>query len=172
MPTYDLIASSNVTSAVNDVTFSSIPATYDDLVLHVSSMYQTNNGIANNASMFIQVNGDTGSSYTFRVLKVSGGTVNGQSYPTVTTGEISAAGDSLWLSYGASGTFTFFQYANSANYKQVMTQWGNAKGAQGLDMVGNYVWASTSTINSIKFYPQRNSFVSGTRIYLYGIKGS
>ena len=67
-PTYDLIASSNVTSAVNNVTFSNIPATYDDLVLHISSIYQTNDGTPNNASVFMQINGDTSS---FIVLEFS-----------------------------------------------------------------------------------------------------
>jgi hypothetical protein len=174
MPTYDLIASSNVTSAVNNVTFSSIPATYDDLVLHVSSLYQTNDGSPNNSSYFIQMNGDTSSAYTFRILRATGSpiAVSGQSYGTGTTGEVTAAGDGISLSYGASGTFTIFQYTNTSAYKQVMTHFGNSPGGQAVDMVGNYVWANTSAINSIKFYPQRNSFVSGTRIYLYGIKGA
>jgi hypothetical protein len=174
MPTYDLIASSNVTSSVNNVTFSSIPNTYDDLVVHVSSIYQTNDGSSSNASMFIQMNADTGTSYTYRVLRAVGSpiTVGGQSYGTGTAGEVSAAGDSISLNYGASGTFTIFQYANTSVYKQLMSHYGNAPQGQGVDMVGNYVWASTSAINSIKFYPQRNSFISGTRIYLYGIKGA
>lgn len=174
MPTYDLIASSSVSSAVNNVTFSSIPATYDDLVLHVSSLYQTNDGSPNNSSYYIQMNSDTSSAYTFRILRASGSpiTLNGQSYSTGSAGEVTAAGDGISLSYGASGTFTIFQYANTSVYKQVMTHFGNAPQSQGVDMVGNYVWANNSAINSVKFYPQRNSFVTGTRIYLYGIKAA
>jgi len=173
-PTYDLIASSNVTSAVNNVTFSNIPATYDDLVLHISSIYQTNDGAPNNASVFMQINGDTSSSYSFRVFRAVGSPIAsvGQSYGLSSTGEISAAGDSISLTYGSSGTFTIFQYKNTSNYKQVMTNFGNAPQGQGADLIGNFVWANTSAITSLKFYPQRNSFVSGTQLYLYGIKGS
>jgi hypothetical protein len=110
MPTYDLIASSNVTSSVNNVTFSSIPNTYDDLVVHVSSIYQTNDGSSSNASMFIQMNADTGTSYTYRVYAYNsaGNSIQYSNEVTLSTQDSIPS----WLTNGLVGYWPFNGNAN------------------------------------------------------------
>lgn len=173
MPTYDLIASSNVTSAVNNITFTSIPQTYTDLVLHYSAIQLDNASGINSASFYVQISGITsGGIYASRVLRrTPGGTITGAGSGGQNTGELTWSADSLSNTYGTSGYLSIFNYTTS-QYKGGIGMAGNAPQANGVDGVEMWLAQTSTAVTSLNFYPQRNNFITNTKVYLYGIKAA
>jgi len=170
---YDLLASSNVTSAVNNITFSSIDQNYTDLVLHISAIKLDITGTPNNASYYVQVNGTTsGNLYSARVLRYNGSSVTGGSSGSQNSGELTWSGDGITATYGNGGYVTFLQYKNTSVKKLAVGGGGNAAQSQGVDGTEAWQFNSTNAISEIKFYPQRGNFDVGTQLYLYGIKAA
>jgi len=173
MPNYDLLASSNVISAVNNITFSNINQTYSDLVLHISAIKLDNTASPNNASYYIQVNSVTsGGLYSARVLRYTGSSVLGGSSGSQSTGEITWSGDGINSTYGNGGYVTFLQYRNTNVKKLAVGGGGNSAQSLGVDGTEAWQFNSTNAISEIKFYPQRGNFDVGTQLYLYGIKAA
>lgn len=174
MPNYDLLASSNVISAVNNITFSGINQTYTDLVLHISAIKLDNSGSPTNASYYIQVNGITsGGLYSARVLRcTSANTVLGGSSGSQSHGELTWSADGINNTYGSAGYVTFLQYKNTNVKKLAVGGNGNSLQSQGVDGTEAWQFNSTNAISEIKFYPQRGNFDIGTQLYLYGIKAA
>lgn len=170
---YDLLASSNVTSAVNNITFSSIDQNYTDLVLHISAIKLDITGTPNNASFYVQVNSVTsGGLYSARVLRYNGSTISGGSSGSQSTGELTWSGDGITATYGNGGYVTFIQYKNTSVKKLAVGGGGNAAQSQGVDGTEGWGFHSTNAISEMKFYPQRGNFDVGTQLYLYGIKAA
>ena len=70
-PTYLLIASQTLSSAVNSVTLSSIDQTYNDLVFVVNGKVT-----GGNTSLVVRFNGDSSSSYSYAQIRGDGGTAS------------------------------------------------------------------------------------------------
>lgn len=173
MPNYDLLASSNVISPVNNITFSSITQSYTDLVLHISSILLDNSGSPTNASYYVQVNSVTsGGLYSSRVLRYNGSVVMGGSSGSQSTGELTWSADGINSTYGNGGYLTFLQYKNTNVKKLAVGANGNSAQSQNVDGTEGWQYHSTNAITDIKFYPQRGNFDVGTKLYLYGIKAA
>lgn len=170
--TFDLISSSTLTAATNSVTFSSIPATYTDLLisLHLKSTYES----AATTEYRMRMNGDTSTNYgsiTFRVNNT----------PALNfTGKNTASGDT-WTSlnysgdadetFGCGGWVVIHSYNNTNFYKNYLTHTGNATGVEGNGLVSGF-WKSLSAITSLTIYAQRDNFAIGSKLSLYGIKAA
>jgi hypothetical protein len=158
-PTYDLIASNVLGSSAASVTFSSIPATYRDLVLVINS--------AASAGVYINLrfNSDTGANYHWVVMGGDGST-------TVSTSDSGA--DRLrigYSSYPSSGNNSLqiahiMDYSATDKHKTVLSR-GN-QSATGVDAVAGR-WASTSAINSVTALLGSGTFSVGGSFYLYGL---
>lgn len=174
MPNYDLLASSNVTSPVSQILFNSISSSYNDLILYVSSIFLDNTASPNNASFYIQANGvTTGGLYAARVLRVnSGNTVSGNGSGSQNSGELTWSADSINNTYGTSGRYDLNQYKNTNIRKQLVGGAGNSLQSGGCDGTAGWLYNDTVAITSLRFYPQRGNFTTGTQLYLYGIKES
>ena len=156
-PTYDLIASNVLTSSASSVTFSSIPATYRDLVLVIDAKAVTTKDI------FVRLNSDTGSNYS-QVYMFGNGS---------TAGSGTNSGTSMYLtaqyatSTGASLSITqFLDYSATDKHKTVLSRGGET--SQGVDAWATR-WANTAAINTILIGLGANNFASGSSFYLYGI---
>ena len=154
--TYDLIASNVLSSSASSVTFSSIPATYRDLIV----VFQKLN---DNAQVHTRVNSDTGANYSYVLMRGNGS--------TATSG--SGSGQTRWhFSDGADAnsqgllTINFLDYSATDKHKTVLARYGDA--AAGTIAVAGR-WANTSGITSIEVYATGASWNVGTSIYLYGI---
>lgn len=174
MPNWTLIGSSNVTSAVNEILFNSISGTYNDLVLFVSSVFMDNTASPNNMSFYVQVNGVTsGGLYGARILRYTNASgVGGGSSGSQNTGEITWAGDSISQTYGSSWVLHINEYANTNFRKQITGGGGNALQGNGAEGVTGWLYNANTAISSIRFYPQRGNFTTGTQLHLYGIKAA
>jgi hypothetical protein len=158
MPTATYIALANYTlpSAAADVTFSSIPATYRDLVLVINGSITDDDRLA-----ILQFNSDTGSNYsTIFVANTSSGTK-------------SNVGTEISYGLGRMPIITnIMDYSATDKHKTTLT-----RSSVGTALVYMYAgrWANTNAINSIKVlttttgFSPSSTFTSGTTFALYGI---
>jgi hypothetical protein len=154
--TYEPIATFTVTSNLSNYTFSSIPQTYTDLIMISSSISSTGD-----ADVYSQVNGDTGSNYSYTTVYGNGS--------SVTSGRASNA------TYFASGRCQtspgigivhFQNYSNTTTYKTIISRTANSS----YTFAWVNMWRSTAAINSIKIFPGGATvFNSGSTFTLYGI---
>ena len=148
-PTYDLIASNVLSSSASSVTFSSIPATYRDLVLVCNTL---------GAAGFIQINSDTGSNYPAVVMYGNGTTA--ASYTETPAFFNFSESNGL-------GRVQFFDYSATDKHKSILVR--NDKAAD-FAYASTVRWANTSAITSIYIYNRFSvNFSAGSTFYLYGI---
>jgi hypothetical protein len=171
--TYTLISSVTVGSGgAADITLSSIPSTYTDLVLLISSR-STQTGTAPDGLGF-QLNSDTGANYNQRQLYGDGSVTGSTSNTGLTFGYVGPVnGASSTANVFTSSTLYIPNYTSS-NYKTIsvdsVTE-NNTTGANAGLRVN--IWNSTSAITSIKLF----DFVTGNLVqystaYLYGISNA
>lgn len=161
--TYESIATQTLGSAVNQVTFSSIPSTYTDLVVVQNGTFTSAAGDA-----FIRFNSDTGSNYSMTWL-TGNGTASGSGRETSQTRMIIDING-----YPTTGVSTRIlqinNYSNTTTNKTVLARSNNA--ATGVDAIVG-LWRSTAAISTIDLYAwTTNSFSIGTVLSLYGIKAA
>ena len=160
--TMKLIASQTLGGTASSVTFSSIPQTYDDLLLCVSGRSGTN-------YIDVEFNAN-GSGYSGRFLYGNGSSA-GSGTQAKFLGVVSSTANTA-------NTFGLIEmyvpnYAGSENksFSATSAYETNATVAEIQVVAG--LWANTSAITEIKVYPESAStFVTGSSFYLYGIKHS
>jgi hypothetical protein len=168
--TFELIASDVLSSTTSSVTFSSIPATFTDLVLKLAARSDTNSV---DDLFYIRLNGVTSSLYSFTNISGNGSSVSSSR----------GSGSPLAFNYLLNGatstanTFTNFElYIPSYTVSQSKSigsfgvRENNTSSALILNTAS--VFRSNSAISEITAFPGFGSFVSGSSFYLYGIKNS
>ena len=173
MATYKLIASNTVGSGgVASVTFSSIPATYTDLVVK-GSVRSALGG--DNEDLAFQFNNDTATNYSYRRLLGFGSGVLSDKGTTV---DIMAAG-LINASTTTASTFAsldiYIPNYTSSNRKlssaDVVSETTNATTAYA--SLTADLWTGTAAITSIKIFGANlANLVQYSTFYLYGIKNS
>lgn len=155
--TYDTIATYTIPSTTSSYTFSSIPSTYDDLVLVGST--------GGSGDINIRFNADSSNNYSQTQLW-------GNSGSGVYTQRTGALGYLTWLPQSAtvgrtSGIFNIFNYANNSLKKSVLAM-SQTNDYQRLYSFTN-TYQSTTTISSILIFASTNIATNST-FTLYGIK--
>jgi hypothetical protein len=172
--TYTIIASNTLSSSAASVTFSSIPATYTDLVLRISARA---NGSGLLAGLAIKFNGSTTSIYSNTNLFAysSSGTSNRSSsvasipaMDNITDGGATANSFSSNELYIPS--YTISQNKPSSLFSVVENK--SATNFEWLVYTGAGLYRDTAAISSIALTTNAGSFVSGSSFFLYGIKNS
>lgn len=156
-PTYDLIASNVLSSAASSVTFSSIPATYRDLVLVIQ------NSVSSDSYLFYRINGDTGSNYPAVYMGGNGSSTysstNNFSYADLAFG--------IGTAEGATVISHFMDYSATDKHKTILSRTNKASAGVA---AGAHRWANTSAITTILITQTGfGNFASGSTFYLYGI---
>lgn len=160
--TYEPIATTTLGSAQATVTFSSIPATYTDLVLITSGQ------VASGGSQAVRVrvgNGsvDSGNNYSFTYVLGSGAA--GQSGRG--TNASSMIINRTASSQIGSGIASFMNYANTTTNKTVISSGYDSTNFAILQV---NLWRSTAAIDTITLFPEvAATFNSGFTFTLYGI---
>jgi hypothetical protein len=167
--TFTLIASSTVGSGgAANIEFTSIPATYTDLVLKLSARRTT--GSFPDGS--IQFNNDTASNYLWRNVYGSGSAAGSNDGGTTTSIAIALTGSSETANTFTNSEFYIPNYAGSTQ-KSVsidsVTE-NNATTAYMSLLAG--LWTGTVAITSIKIIIATALFEQYSTAYLYGIKNS
>lgn len=163
------IADTTLASTAADITFSSIPSTYNHLKLVISG--SASSASFNGAAFYVQMNGDTAANYSFStVAKYAGAgatmTLEGQNSQTqIELGTI-WCGQAVANALG-SIDMTFFNYKGTTLHKGMVYTGGSWTDAPGFG-TGWGRWKSTSAVTSIKLYSNAGNFQIGTRATLYG----
>lgn len=171
MATYTLISSTTLTGTQATVTFSSIPATYTDLVIRAS--IRSDRGAANEV-LYVSFNGTGGTSNSYTVLQTNSGSP--QSYNGANTDGIAV---NVNASTTTSNTFTSFeQYIPSYTVSQskptsiFSATENNAATPNWIATVAG-LWRNNSAITSVVLTPLLGSnWVTGSSFYLYGISNA
>lgn len=171
--TYTLINSTSLSSSAASVTFSSIPATYTDLVLTVSA--RTDNGNVDD-SLLLTINSTGGTAYSRTWLRGNGAAAS--SGRSSSTNAYSSDRMGLTASTATSSTFGSLKlyipsYTASQNKPFAMFGVGETNATTAYMGVNAGLWSNTSAITQIDCAPTSGTnFVSGSTFWLYGIKNS
>ncbi len=159
--TYEKIATTTLGSSAATVTFSSISGAYTDLVLITNSATGTND-----IDMYIQVNGDTGSNYSW--TRITGNGTSAASSRASSSNLGYRVGNMSGSNVGQNNAIIQFQnYSNTTTYKTILSRSNNPSLLIEL-FVG--LWRSTSAITQIEIKAQASySFSIGSTFTLYGI---
>ena len=163
--TYTPIASQTLGSDTATVTFSSIPSTYTDLRIVVSSRCT---GAQNSSGMdaLAYYNSDQGTNYSQTQMYGNGSTATSNRSTNITysyVGITSNASANDWPMF----TFDIMNYANTTTYKTTLARVNSASASTSARVT---LWRSTAAISSITLYPELSlSFKTGSQFTLYGI---
>lgn len=161
-PTYELIESITLTGNASSATFSGIPNTYQDLVIHAGIIG------ASISQISFRVNSSS-TNYTNIELSTDGsGTDSGYSTSLQSFGYVDWLKSSVSNGNRSTSYFQFFDYAQTNKQLTMLhrggyTFTGNNTGTTKTSCVR---WADAAAINSITLYA---NFASGTTLNLYGI---
>lgn len=171
--TYTLIASNTLGASAASVTFSSIPATYTDLVFRVSA--RTDRAGSNWDDLKVVINSDTATNYSDTYL-LGNGSVSASSRDTSTA--YMTAARCLTGATATSNTFGNIElyipsYTASQNKPISNFGVGEDNTTSAVMAITAGLWRNTATISSIVLSPlNATNFVSGSSFFLYGIKNS
>jgi hypothetical protein len=156
--TYEKIATTTLGSAATSTTFSSIPATYTDLVCVVTSTISSSGD-----AIYARVNGDTGSNYSSTRLYGDGSTPS--------TDRITSATSSALGLMGASQStliINVMNYVNATTYKTFLAR----SAANNFVEAAVGLWRNTAAITSLTVLTGGQTFQTGATFTLYGIKAA
>jgi hypothetical protein len=167
MATYIKIASVSVGSGgAANVSFSSIPATYTDLVLQLSLRDGTGN-VGNFANISLNA---SGSGFTGRYLNGNGASASsGSGFPQLIV-EYSGGSSTANTFGNAEIYFPNYRTSNFKSYSGTSVSENNATTAYA-DMAAG-LWSNTAAISTITITPNTGSFVQYTTATLYGISNA
>jgi hypothetical protein len=161
-PTYTPLAIVTLGSSATSVTFSSIPATYRDLVL-VCNWQNSGSGSASR----LQLNGDTGSNYFGVWMTGNGTSAISSSETSQTSARIAGAAVGPANTYSNIAILQFLDYSATDKHKTVISRYGSTA-TETQATASRY--ASTSAITSIRFFDiLGQTFQTGSTFNLYGI---
>ena len=159
--TYNALANVTLGTAASSVTFSTIPATYRDLIVVVQATGSTT------LQGRIRVNSDTGSNYFY---------VRGSGNGTARSTTAAASQTNGFLSGIAQATTTgalqininIMDYSATDKHKTIISRASQA--ANGAEMFANR-WGNTAAITSVQILTSTGNWAVGSTFALYGIAG-
>jgi hypothetical protein len=157
--TYVPLATITLSSTDSEIIFSSIPATYRDLIL-VAAIRNTGGSYDN---VRIQFNSDTGSNYSYVQVFFNGSSAVSNSGTTNIFEGLTSSN-----THNAAGIVQIMDYSATDKHKSVLTRGNTASSDNGNRMSASR-WTNTAAINYIRLFGQTNSFASGSTFSLYGI---
>jgi len=153
--TYVALATTTLSATASSVTFSSIPASYRDLVL--VAQVPNHSGVA---QVYLRYNGDSGANYTNVYMRGIGSAAQSGS-------------DSLTINYlfnyapvNAVAVTQIMDYSATDKHKTLLTRTNMPSSAT---VAYASRWADTSAINSIEVFTNAGTLNAGSVLSLYGI---
>lgn len=167
-----LIERINVTTNSNvSYTFSSIPQTYNDLLLVGCMM-----GVGNNSDgAFVQLNGITTATYSFNMLRRTIGIGNDGGYTgstQYTAPTIFSAGQTNLTNFAGNGWVYFPNYTNTninRSWNSLAGISSNTSSSNSQGIISGATNTTTAAITSILVSGYALAIATGTTLSLYGI---
>lgn len=166
--TYDLVASTVLSTTASSVTLSAIPSTYTSLRLVISTFG------SNTATCRLQFNGDTGNNYGIQFMTYTG-SATPSANAVVNESGIYITG----AQYGGSPTYPglfeidILGYASTTYMTAVNHCGGHAGGTNASEwfQLGG-AWYNTAVVNSLTITRGSGTFNAGSSVRLYGFTGA
>lgn len=155
------LATITLGSAQSTVTFSSIPATYRDLRLVITTKNVTTQGY-----LGLQFNGDTGSSAYYYVQMGGSGSAASSSVLSPSDGVTAIYVYPLGTTDATNAVVDIMDYSVTDKHKSVLSR-SNDASANVTALAGR--WANTAAITTLRFWTGSGSWGSGSTFSLYGI---
>jgi hypothetical protein len=164
--TYTLIASSTVGSGgAASIDFTSIPSTYTDLVLKIS----TRNAGTNIQNLLMKLNTAT-TNFTYRYVEGNGASASSGSGTTGAIGGVD--GSNATANTFNSLDIYFPNYAGSTNKSFSVDAVTENNGTTAYADLNAFLWSNTAAINAISIYAASSNLVQYSTAYLYGVKNA
>jgi hypothetical protein len=143
------------------VTFSSIPATYRDLILigNVKASATVDN-------MNMRLNGDTGSNYSYVIMRGNGSSTFSSSEASQTFMRMDLFPSGVTTTGNANYIVQVMDYAQTDKHKTVLNRHNDAAQLVGA-IAGRY--AITTAVSSVSFFINSTTFAAGTTFQLFGV---
>lgn len=169
LSSYESIATANGTGSSGTITFSSIPSTFKHL--QIRGIMRTDEAGATETNCYITVNGVTGTSYAYHILRgngstviASGGASTGFTFPGNATGAAATASVMGVL------IVDILDYGSTTKNKTLRYFTGFDRNGAGEVYVSSGLYNSTNAISSIEIKTSSNNWTTSTTFALYGIK--
>ena len=156
-PTYTALANITLGSSASSVTFSSIPATYRDLILTIAG----NGIVSGNVVHFMYFNSDftSGNYSTVRMYGTSAGAASDSA-----TG---ARAGNIYANVGHTFQIQIMDYSATDKHKTYLVR--NGIGPSDIVIAEAGRWANTAAITSLRVNPDSGSYNAGMTFSIYGI---
>lgn len=172
MPTFTQIGTAQVVGAggAANITFSTIPSTYTDLVIKYS-LRSNVSGV--NESVGIRFNSDSGANYTYKRLYGTGSAVGSDSPGSNYSWGGYVAGDTSTASTFGNGEMYVPNYAGSTNKSNSADGVGENNSSTAFMSLHANLWSNSAAITSITLLPiNGTSWNQHSTAYLYGVSNS
>jgi hypothetical protein len=161
-PTYTPLATVTLGTAASSVTFSSIPATYRDLIIITNQTMVSGSGYDTS----LRFNADSGSNYSnVYVLGTGSTSISGvQSLTFADCGFMNS-----FVSNQFNRIINIMDYSATDKHKTLISRASNPGSGEQVAMYSNR-WANTAAITSVQvFSGAGNSYAIGSTFSLYGV---
>jgi hypothetical protein len=163
---YESIATVTVGSGgAADIDFTSIPSTFKHLQIR-----QLNLNSAASQTIFIRLNGDTGSNYARHQVGGAGASTFASGESSQTAGFIGIGSGSTSSSFVGALVTDILDYTNTNKNTTVRAFGGTDTNGAGQIKLCSTLWLNTSAVTSILIYPDSGNFAQYSSFALYGIK--
>ena len=156
-PTYTALATVTLGSSASSVTFSSIPATYRDLILVANGTI----GLSSD-NVILRFNSDSGSNYS-NVVMVGFGTSSVESAASTTTSIVRATAGNIQ----STNIWNIMDYSATDKHKTVLSRSGTNSSTSVSAAAER--WANTAAITSIYVAALSTTLSAGHTFSLYGV---
>jgi hypothetical protein len=167
--TFDLIQKVALTSAASSVSFTSIPATYNDLAVYISAVGTTATAYQD---LYIRINNDSSGAYNAQELQIIQSAVGANK--VVGSTRVNAVQPAATYSNNRNNLFLyFFNYVGSTRKHFLVDS------TMSTNTTGDWVLRATvgdrdntAIISRLDFLPAADNFAANSIFTLYGIKNS
>ena len=150
--------------------FTSIPATYTDLLIKISARVTGGAGVKDIA---IQYNNDTASNYSYIELVGTGASASSGTATTTRHNTISPPDNTTANTFGNIDIYVSSYLSSTQKTASVDAVTENNSVSTDVQMrIQGWRWSGTSAITSIKIFAPGQTMTQYSTAYLYGIKNS
>jgi hypothetical protein len=165
-----MIANSTLSGDAANIDFTSIPSHYAHLMV---VCYARGDTAATTTNLLVRFNNDSGGNYDYqRVSGVAAAATAGESFAQTSCLVAAIPANTADANLFGATTFDVPHYANTANNKDLSSQYANkittTTGNLNVSAVAGF-WRSSAAITRITLLPAAGNLRSGSRATLYGL---
>ena len=168
---YDLLETTTLSSSASGVTFSGLD-TLAAGYAHLQIRAVVRGVQSGTATLKANLNGDTGSNYSYHRLEGNGSSVSsagGGSISFLSLGKVPGTSDSSEVF--APAIIDILNFSSTSQNTTARALSGNVGDVNNIALKSG-LWVNTAAVTSISFANSSGDMVAGTRFSLYGIKGA